>query len=301
MSEETLTLAIVQPRTAADPDPRESTARLGDFVKQAASQGVELVVFPEGFPGPLRHTHSFDAEPEVARFAREQSCGICWSRIERDEEGRWFIVAYLHDRDGERVARYVRAHPATGDVHATLSGVGLHPGTDLVVADFHGIPVGLLICSELWLPEVARILALRGAEVMLAPAGGGFGAVGENWQLVARARAIENECYVAMTSHVFGLDPGFGLIAGPEHVVAQSAEEELVVGSADLARLRWLRATDDSMVSPKPFDALPGTLRARRPELYAELCSPRAGLFDYDDPQHTAAGEATPESFSRQR
>ncbi len=292
MSQEILRLASIQPRVTLDPDPRESTIRLGELVEQAASAGAELAVFPEGYPGPLRHTQSFDAEPEIGRIAANHSCGICWSRIERDEAGRWFIVAYLTDREGRRIARYVRVHPATGDVHATLSGVGLHGGDELVVADFHGVPVGLLICSELWIPEVARILALRGAEVLLAPAGGGFAQVGENWQLISRARAIENESFVAMTSHMFGAERGYALIAGPEGLLAESAEQEVMVASCDLARLRWLRETDDSMVSPKPFEALPGTLRARRPELYGELAEPREGLYDYERPQHEPADDS---------
>jgi len=276
MSSEQLHLAVVQPRTPRDPDPRESTQRL---------------VFPEGYPGPLRRTWEYDAEPEVAAVARDQACGVCWSRIEQGEGGRWHIVGYLHDREGRRVARYVRVHPATGDVHATLSGIGLHGGDEFVVADFHGVPVGLLICSELWLPEVARTLAVRGAEVLLAPAGGGFGAVTENWRLMTRARAIEDQCYVAMTSHVFGDDAGAALIAGPEAVLAVSDEDELVHGVADLARLRWLRRTDDSMVSPKPFTALPGLLRARRPDRYDELTRPGDGLFDYERPDHTPVAD----------
>ncbi|MBS1881544.1 MAG: carbon-nitrogen hydrolase family protein [Actinobacteria bacterium] len=289
MSVEAITVASVQPRTGSDPDPRDNTLRVGKLVSQAAAGGAELVVFPEGFPGPLRHTQTYDAEPEIAKIAATNSCGICWSRIEQDDLGRWFVVAYLHDRDGNRVGRYVRAHPATGDVHASLSGVGLDPGDELVVADFHGLPVGLLICSELWLPEVARVLAIRGAELLLAPAGGGFGAVGENWQLIARARAIEDECYVAMTSHRFGDERGFAVIAGPEGLLAESATEEVISARCDLERLRWLRSTDDSMVSPKPFTALPGTLRARRPELYEELTRQTEDLFDYSKPEQIPA------------
>lgn len=291
MSQTTLGLAVVQPRTPADPDPRASAERISAYLAEAVSGGAELAVFPEGFPGPLRTTYSYDAEPAVARAAREHGCAVCWSRIERGEGERWHVVAYLHDREGERVARYVRAHPATGDVHATLSGVGLHPGEELVVAELGGLKVGLLICSELWLPEVSRVLATRGAEVLLAPAGGGFGRVAENWQVMTRARAVENECVVAMTSHIFGEDRGAAMIAGPEGVLASSETDEVICAQADLERLRWLRASDDSMVKPKPFAALPGTLRARRPQLYAELAEPSGGLFDYEQPEHRPAGE----------
>ena len=53
------------------------------------------------------------------------------------------------------------------------------------------------------------------------------------------------------------------------------------MGPLDLARLRWLRANDDSMVEPKAFSSIPGLLRARRPELYGELVAPQADAYDY--------------------
>ena len=56
----------------------------------------------------------------------------------------------------------------------------------------------------------------------------------------------------------------------------------LIAADCDLERARWLRATDDSMREPKPFDSLPGLLRARRPELYGALTEPREGLYDYE-------------------
>jgi hypothetical protein len=135
------------------------------------------------------------------------------------------------------------------------------------------------------------VLAVRGAEILLAPAGGGFGKVSDNWQVVARARAIENEAYVVLTQHLFGGEKGAALIAGPEDVVAQSDRPGVLCGDLDLARLRWLRATDDSMANPKPFTALPGLLRARRPALYAELAEEREGLYDYEA-NATRAGQA---------
>ena len=142
--------------------------------------------------------------------------------------------------------------------------------------------MGIVICSELWLPEVARGLAVAGAEVLLAPAGGGFGRVAANWRLIARARAIENECYVGMTQALFDQEGGAALIAGPEAVLAESGRPGLVIADCDLERARWLRAHDDSMAVPKPFASLPGLLRARRPEMYGALTEPCAGLYDYE-------------------
>jgi predicted amidohydrolase len=182
-------------------------------------------------------------------------------------------VAYVHDATGATALRYERTHPATGDVHQALSGVGMAPGKSFGIADLDGLRVGVLICSELWLPEIARSLALAGAEVLLAPAGGGFRRVAANWRLIARARAIENQCHVALTQ---------ALIAGPENVLALSPDPGLVVADCDLERARWLRFQDDSMAEPKQFDSLPGLLRARRPELYGPLTEPAKDAYDYD-------------------
>jgi hypothetical protein len=70
----------------------------------------------------------------------------------------------------------------SGDVHQVPSCHWDRPGPALAdLADIGGVPVGLLVCSALWLPEVARVLAVR-AELLLAPAGGAFGPLDRNWQ-----------------------------------------------------------------------------------------------------------------------
>ncbi len=94
---------------------------------------------------------------------------------------------------------------------------------------------------------------------------------------------------MALTQQLFDGEEGSALIAGPEAVLAESAKPGLCLATLDLDRARWLRDTDDSMEEPKPFDSLPGLLRARRPELYGSLAEPRDGLYDYE-------GRSRPES-----
>ncbi len=273
-------IAAAQPPASDGPGEARVGEALG-LVEAAAGAGAGVVVFPEGYPGPLRASERFDATPEIRGAAERHGCAVCWSRIE-EVDGRHRMVAYVDRPDGRESMRYERAHPATGDVHPTLSGVPLAPGDGFGIAEVGGIRIGVLICSELWLPEVARILALRGAELILAPAGGGFGPVGPNWQLIARARAIENQCFVALTQWLFGDEPGAALIAGPEGTLASRTEPGLCVADLDLERARWLRASDDTMREPRPFASLPGLLRARRPGLYGELSEPREGLYRYE-------------------
>lgn len=282
-----LRLAVAQPRLDPDAPEEGKVAVAIEMLDEAAARGASLLLFPEGFPGPLRDSAEFDAGPRMAEAAARHGCAVCWSRVERDQRGSWRLVAYVHDRFGREALRYERAHPATGDVHSVLSGVSLAPGAELAAAEVDGVRVGIIVCSELWLPEVARVLAVRGAELLLAPAGGGFRRVARNWRLIAQARALENECHLALTQHLIGDERGAALIAGPEGVLAEREDEGVTVAELDLTRARWLRESDDSMQEPKPFSSLPGLLRARRPELYAELAEPVGDLYDYE-----AAGAA---------
>jgi predicted amidohydrolase len=277
-----ITVAVAQPAVAAHDESVLDDALA--IAAKAAGRGAEIVLFPEAYPGPSRVERDFDPEPRIAAAARDNGIHIAWGRIERGD-GRWYVVHSVHGPEGRPPVRYRRSHPATGDVHRSLNEAWVSPGGDLCVFDAAGVRFGLLICSELWQPEVARVLALRGAEVILAPAGGGFTALAGNWRLLARARAIENQCHLLLTHARFDDEPGSALIAGPEAMIAPAPFETLICGELDLARARWLRAHDDSMVEPKPFQSIPGLLRARRPELYGELSQPVEGLYDYEAPE----------------
>lgn len=280
MGHASVRLAVVQPMTHPAPQAVRNIAEATEHVRAAAVDGADIVLFPEGYPGPLRVEDDFDAAPALSAVAAETATTVCWSRIEQAGMA-WYKVAYVHGPDGDLALRYVRGHPATGDVHPVLSGTHLAPGDGFGLTTVGGVRIGVLICSELWLPEIARTLVLEGAEVLLAPAGGGFGAVAENWQLVARVRAIENQCFVGLTQNRFGDEDGSALVAGPEKVLAADPSAGIVAATLDLERMRWLRGRDDGMERPKPFTALPGLLRARRPELYGALVTPRDGLYDY--------------------
>ncbi len=276
-------LAVAQPSVGED---RPEESRVLDstaMIREAAEAGAELLLFPESYPGPITAGLGFDAGPEIAAACKDAGIAACWGRVEPSGDGRYFTVVHLTDRNGRRAGRYVRSHPATGDVHPVLSGAPMAPGPALGVFVLGGLRFGVVVCSELWNPEICRVLALRGCEILLAPAGGGFHRVAGNWQLLARARAVENECFVGLTQQLFGDEAGSALIAGPEGVLASGAGSGLLVADLDLGRARWLRSNDDSMQQPKPFSSLPGLLRARRPELYRELGEQSDGLYDYEE------------------
>jgi predicted amidohydrolase len=287
----TFRLAVAQPRLIREPDPQANVAQAIGLIARAAAAGAQLILFPEGAPGPDRPGIEYEAGPAMARAAAGSGLAVCWSRMEHCADGQWRLVVYVHDAGGQQVVRYERSHPAT--LPPDQTGAWVAPGDSLCSFVLDGVPMGIAVCSELWVPEPARVLALRGAQVILSPAGGGFTTLTENWQLIARARAIENLCYVALTNNIHAGEVGAAMIAGPERVLIASGTEDLLVATCDLERVRWLRGRDDSLEEPKPFSSIPGLLRARRPELYAELAQRSGDLYDYATPQVSGAASTS--------
>lgn len=284
MAAGSLRLAVAQPRTVVNPDAEVNVARAVKLAARAADLGADLILFPEGYPGPVlgKPRDTYEAAEAMEAAAADHRISVCWSRMELCPDGNYRLVVYAVDREGRQLLRYERAHPATLPPDETR--VWVAPGPDLALFETDGVRIGIVVCSELWIPEPARVLALRGAQVILSPAGGGFTSLTENWRTIVRARAMENLCYVAMTNNIWRDEVGAAMIAGPEYVAVSSGTEELLLANIDLARVEWLRSNDDSMVEPKGFSSIPGLLRARRPELYEELVKPGPDLYDFHTP-----------------
>jgi predicted amidohydrolase len=111
-----------------------------------------------------------------------------------------------------------------------------------------GWPIGLTVCYDVRFPELYRILALEGAELVTVPAHFTTPTGKDHWHVLLRARAIENQYYVAAPAQVGETLPGkpaYGrsLIVDPwGTVLAQAPDEETVISAElDRARLRWVR------------------------------------------------------------
>ncbi|MCD4533538.1 carbon-nitrogen hydrolase family protein [Nocardioides sp. cx-169] len=281
MSRSSYTLAMAQPRRIHGDDGSPNVDHAVGLVTEASAAGADLVCFPEFSPGPIDlDLPSYDAGPALAAAAKAGDINVVWSRNEVCEDGLNRLVVYVVGRDGSTLLRYERTHPATIPAEET-GGALTSAGEAFGNVEIDGVPFGIVVCSEMWTPEVARIVALRGAEVILSPAGGGFTSLTRNWQIINQARAIENLCYVGLTNNLFGEEQGAAMITGPEHPLAFAGRRELVLATLDLDRVRWLRDHDDSMAEPKRFDSVPGLLRARRPEMYGDLVAPQADAYDY--------------------
>jgi predicted amidohydrolase len=266
-------IAIVQ--TDAGADPEANVARAAALADEAAAGGARLVALPEylqfrgpddGFrasarpiPGPF--TEAF------AEVARRRGCWILAGSLAEtsDDPGRPWNTSTVISPAGEVVARYRKIHLFDVDVRdgpVDRESARVLGGTEPVMAEAAGLRLGLTICYDLRFPELYRTLALAGAEVLAVPSNFMERTGRDHWEVLLRARAIENGCWVIAPSQVGGpagaVAFGRSMVIDPwGTVVAQAPDREYV----RRAEIDTDRVADVRRQIPSLANRRPGTYR----------------------------------------
>jgi predicted amidohydrolase len=181
-------------------------------IATAATKGADLVALPEifnvgyfAFDAYQRNAEGLEGPTltRIADAAATHGVGVLAGSIVEDlaetttaetpaEEGL-ANTSVLFDRDGERLAVY-RKHHLFG--YQSAEARLLVPGERIAVTDFEAFSVGMTTCYDLRFPELYRSIAEQGATLVLVPSAWPYPRV-EHWQTLTRARAIENQLYVA--------------------------------------------------------------------------------------------------------
>ena len=134
------------------------------------------------------------------------------------------------------------------------------PGDEIVVSETAGgVPLGLTICYDVRFPELYRILAVQGAEIVTVPAAFTFATTRDHWEVLLRARAIEGQAFVVAANQIGEHAPGIrsggrSMIVDPWGVVLATAPdtETFVVAELDLERQAEIRRTLPSLANRRP-------------------------------------------------
>lgn len=269
-------VAAVQPRSHHGSEEERNVEQALGWMDEAARQGADLVVFPEGYPGPTNPANGYDASGPLAERARSLGLHVVAGRIEpvEGEQGH-HVCLYLIDDAGRRVGLYRRTSPVGPYVYKDLDIWQVDyvdsPEPPQVVSTRLG-RIGMLVCSEVYVPELSRLLALQGADLIVYPAGGAINELLGTWRTLLWARAIENLVYTVASQNLYAPDEqGVGQIAAPEEVLASSPTEGLLIADLDLDRLEYLRGQDARIEFPRSYRTIPGMMRWRRASLYRGL------------------------------
>lgn len=258
-------VALCQMRSGDDVATNVATAE--GLLNEAADGGADIAALPEVFPflgpaaGILEAAEPVPGGPACEMLARTASARSVWvlggSVIEAGEDGAVFNSSPLFDRSGELVAKYRKIHlfdvelPGQPPIKESATYAAGH---EVVTAETGLCRAGLSICYDLRFPELYRGLMAAGAQVLFVPAAFTHHTGQAHWQVLLRARAIENQCYVVAPGQWGTWGPpedkrrcyGHSMVVDPwGRVVAEAPEEGDVVTFADLdlAELRRIRKT----------------------------------------------------------
>jgi len=264
-------VSMVQPACNLGAE-EKNVERALEYIDLAKQSNPDIICFPEGYPGPfwdrfaLKMVKKYSWIEEIKSGTRKAKTYVIAGGLEYIDDKNYYDVMYLIGRDGEEKGKYIRTTPA----NYRIFDEGFQVGDDLPVFETDFGKIGILTCSEVYTPELSRILALKGAEVIFIPAGG-CGFIGElrtTWKALIWARAIENLAYTATCEHVLGAIEGICMVAGPEKILGEKKDEGILTVTVDLDRIRWLRKEDETLERPLSYLVPPGILKWRRPDLY---------------------------------
>ena len=243
------------------------------LVREAAADGAELVALPEkwnllaGGEGLVAGAEPLDGPSLGAAREWAAALGIhlLAGSISEAAGEKAFNTSVLIGPDGSDLAVYRKIHMFDVDVGGVSYRESEHeePGSEIVTAGAGELTVGLTVCYDLRFPELFRILAVRGARLIAVPSAFTSTTGRDHWEVLLRARAIENQVFVLAPNQSGTAPPhfdsfGHSSIVDPwGKVVATAPEGEcFVAADLDLASQEEVR------------ESLP-SLANRRPEAYA--------------------------------
>jgi predicted amidohydrolase len=214
----------------------------------AQTDAIDLLIFPEmTLTGFTMKSNDFAEELEgesyifFSSLAKENKCAVMYGMIEKGNKKNFNTLVHLNNQ-GKIISTYRKIHPFSYSTEDVFYG----KGKNTVVTKVKGIKIGLSICYDLRFPELYRFYAKDKVHLIVDIANWPDTRV-EHWRTLLKARAIENQCYVAGVNRV-GNDPklhynGFSSVFDPmgKEIVAVENEEKVIVAEMDKTYVNEVR------------------------------------------------------------
>ncbi len=257
------------PRDGFDP-----VASLIPYIHRAGKEDADLVVFPEYVLGHIPVPGDSTKRISAAAAANRIYVIVgCWETLPNDAYAN---TALIFDRDGTIMGKYRKTHAAV-DSFDPNSPPWVKPpagknrewfkshdpewameaGTELPVFEFDFGKVGIMTCYDGWFPEPARVMSLRGAELIVWINGRG----GRVEDFIVKSIIFQSHVAMVATNQAYGSGTMIG--DWPARIIARAPDtsEAYITGTIHLAKLRHVRTASRNF-------------RQRRPDLYGELVEP---------------------------
>ncbi len=242
------------------------------LVRDAAARGAQLVVLPE------KWTVLGTGEQLAAGAQPLDGAAITWARALARELGIDLVAGSIVEHvpgqdktsntsvhvgpDGEIRATYRKLHMFDVEVDGVTYAESEHerPGEEVVISELaDGTKLGMSVCYDVRFPELYRLLAVRGAEVVSVPSAFTLATTRDHWEVLLRSRAIEDQCFIVAPNQIGSHPGGFrsggrSMIIDPWGLVLASAPdtETAIVADLDPAVLRDVRRRLPSLAHRRP-------------------------------------------------
>ena len=202
-------LGLVQMQVSQEKDININKAC--QMIKKASSEGADMIVLPEMFNCPYDNKYfrkyAEDASGKtlsnMKKAALDNGVYLVAGSIPELDKDKVFNTSFVIDPKGEIIAKHRKMHLFDIDIEdgiRFMESETLTPGSDITVFNTPFGIVGLAICYDMRFPELMRLMALKGAELIVIPAAFNRVTGPAHWELTARARALDNQVYFAAVS-----------------------------------------------------------------------------------------------------
>eukprot|EP00195_Chlamydomonas_chlamydogama_P017009 CAMPEP_0202892380 /NCGR_PEP_ID=MMETSP1392-20130828/2095_1 /ASSEMBLY_ACC=CAM_ASM_000868 /TAXON_ID=225041 /ORGANISM="Chlamydomonas chlamydogama, Strain SAG 11-48b" /LENGTH=314 /DNA_ID=CAMNT_0049576305 /DNA_START=56 /DNA_END=1000 /DNA_ORIENTATION=- len=265
-------VALCQLMVTADKEQNMKTAKAA--IQKAASQGAALVVLPEMWNCPYSNdsfpTYAEDIDggssPSVAALseaARSAGVTLVGGSIPERSGGKLYNTCCVFSKEGKMLAKHRKVHLFDIDIPGKITfkeSLTLSPGDGPTVVDTDAGRLGVGICYDIRFPELAQIYGQRGVQLIVYPGAFNTTTGPVHWELLQKARAVDNQLYVAACSPARNPSSsyqawGHSTVVGPfaEVLATTGHEEDIVYAELDYNQVLE-RRTNMPLSQQKRYD-----------------------------------------------
>ena len=242
-------------------DNKEKNLRkASSMIAQCIKENVDFIVLPEMFNCPYSNDKfveyaEVEKDSETLLKISDLSCKnnvyILAGSIPEKENDKLYNTSYLFDKEGDIIAKHRKMHLFDIDVKGKITfkeSDVLTAGDEFTTADTEFGKIGIGICYDIRFPELARIMAQKGASILFYPGAFNMTTGPAHWELLFKSRALDNQVYCVGVAPALNEDAsyhsfGHSIVTSPwGEIIAEANEKEtLIISEIDLDEIKKIR------------------------------------------------------------
>lgn len=251
-------LAICQMQVVNDKD--KNLEKAVEMLRKAADKGTDIAVLPEMFNCPydnkkfLEYSESLSGGKSIetiSQIAKSLNLFVVAGSIPELYQTEIFNTSLIFDNRGEIIGYHRKMHLFDIDIEGGIRFMEseiLSPGKKVTVVETEFCKIGVCICYDIRFPELSRLMALEGAEVIILP--GAFNMITGpvHWEILMRTRALDNQLFIAAASPARDTSASYvaygnSMITSPWGTILSRAgeNEEILIADIDLNEVAKVR------------------------------------------------------------